>query len=493
MSLSPRTPVLVGAAAVQQREDDPKCALEPLELMIRALAAAADDAGAPELLARADCIRAPRGFWDYPDPCRQIAHRFGAVSARTVVSELGILQTTPFGEAARDIAAGVADVVLITGGEAKYRALRAQIACVRAGLTKEPGEPDVVQRPDGEILSVHELNAGLAMPVGQYAMMDNALRAAEGLSLEDHRTEVAELWAEMSRVAAGNPAAWSREAFAIEAIRDPVGKNKMLAFPYTKLHNSQWNVDQAAGLILCSAATADALGVPSEKWVFPLAVADANHMVPMTERGAPHRSFGFFHAGRRALEHAACAIDDVAHIELYSCFPVAVRVQMRELGITSDRAITLTGGMAFAGGPLNNFVLQAMVTMAETLRAAPGTTGMVTAVSGMLTKQGVSLWSSEPRSVDFAFIDVTEETRRDTTRCAIVDDASGRARIVTYTVLFAGDAPSHAVALCDLAAGGRAIVRVDDQGIMEAMMHQEFCGRDVDLTAGQFAGGAPSA
>ena len=36
--------------------------------------------------------------------------------------------------------------------------------------------------------------------------------------------------------------------------------------------------------------------------------------------------------------------------------------------------------------------------MASVLRDAPGSTGLVTAVSGMLTKQGVSLWSSEPRS-----------------------------------------------------------------------------------------------
>jgi len=487
MGMDPKTPVLVGAGAVQQRIDDATQALEPIDLMIRALTAAGADAGVPELLTVADSVRAPRGFWDYPDPCRQIANHFGATQAHTLVAELGILQTTLFGEAARDIAAGTADVVLIVGGEAKYRALRAQLAGIRVGLTKEIGEPDVVQRPTSEILSMRELNAGLGMPVGQYAMMDNALRAAEGQSIDAHRREVAELWAGMSRVAVDNPAAWNREPCSADAIREPVGKNRMLAFPYTKLHNSQWNVDQAAGFILCSAATAERYGIPRTKWILPLAVADSNHMLPMTERAEPHRSFGFFHAGRRALAHIGCGIDDVAHLELYSCFPIAVRVQMREMQVARDRAITLTGGMAFAGGPLNNFVLQAMVKLVETLRADRGSIGMITAVSGMLTKQGVSLWSSEPHGPGFEFADVTAEVERDALQRDIIDGAAGSARVVTYTVIYSGDTPSVGLLLCDLDTGGRALVEVRDAAWMEAMTREEFCGRTVQLRDGRLA------
>ena len=122
----PRTPVLVGAAAVQQREDDPRHAREPIELMIDALRRAADDAGSRALLAAADSIRVPRGFWEYSDPGRLIADRVGAAAARTQLAEIGVLQTTLFGGAAEAIASGAADVVLVTGGEAKYRSLREQ-------------------------------------------------------------------------------------------------------------------------------------------------------------------------------------------------------------------------------------------------------------------------------------------------------------------------------------------------------------------------------
>src|SRR5262245_47977200 len=113
MPLDPRTPVLVGVGAVQQREDDPRQAHEPVQLMVEALRRAAADAGDPALLARADSIRVPRGFWHYADPGRLIAERVGATRARTQVAELGVLQTTLFGGAVEAIASGAAEVVLI--------------------------------------------------------------------------------------------------------------------------------------------------------------------------------------------------------------------------------------------------------------------------------------------------------------------------------------------------------------------------------------------
>ena len=57
---------------------------------------------------------------------------------------------------------------------------------------------------------------------------------------------------------------------------------------------------------------------------------------------------------------------------------------------------TVTGGMAFAGGPFNNFVLQSMVPVVRALRAEPASLGMVTTVSGLLTKPGIGVWSGTP-------------------------------------------------------------------------------------------------
>ncbi|MCG8591088.1 MAG: hypothetical protein MJE66_17485, partial [Proteobacteria bacterium] len=92
-----RTPVLVGVASVQRARSDSDPGLQPVALMAEALERAAEDAGRPELLARADSIRIPRGFFRDPDPARQLAERFGAAGARTEIAEIGVLQTTLLG------------------------------------------------------------------------------------------------------------------------------------------------------------------------------------------------------------------------------------------------------------------------------------------------------------------------------------------------------------------------------------------------------------
>lgn len=482
MQIDPRTPVLVGVGALTQKSDDPRAALEPIELMIAACERAANDAGAHELLRRADSIRVPRGFWDYADPGRLIAQRIGA-SARTQLAEIGVLQTTLFGDAVRAIASGEEDVVIVSGGEAKYRALRAQMDGVEAPQTQQLGvEPDSVLRPAQEIWSQREADLGLLMPVNQYSIMENALRYAEGLSLEQHRREIAEMWAEFSRVAADNPDAWSRKAVRADEIAAASERNRMLAFPYTKLHNSQWNVDQAAALIFCSVATAEAAGIARDKWIFPLAVVESNHMLPLSQRAEMHRSYGFRVAAARALELAQLRIEEVSHFELYSCFPIAVRMQQRDLGLPPGRALTMTGGMAFAGGPLNNFVLQAAVKMVQILRRDGSGCAMVNAVSGMLTKQGVSLWSTRPPAAACRFEDVAAEVRALTKTCEVIDGYQGAATVASYTVLYDNGLPARAVYVCDIADGRRTLAASDTSDMVHEGTQREMCGRKVSIT-----------
>jgi acetyl-CoA C-acetyltransferase len=476
-----RTPVLVGAAAISQRSEDPRVAQEPLELLVAAFERAAEDAGSRALLARADRVAAPRGFWDYPDPCRAVAERFGAAQARSEVAEIGVLQTTLLGRAAAAIAAGEADVVLVGGAEARHRAQRARQLGVAAPTTQLPAAPaDTVLRPHAPILSPAELRARLFHPVAQYAMAENALRAAEGLSLAAHRAALAALWSGFAAVARENPDAWRRDAPDAGALLDPA-RNPMQAFPYGKLHVSQWNVDQAAGLVFCSAATARRLGIARAKWVFPLAVADANHMLPFPARAALTRCAGFAHTSRRALERAGLALADVAHRELYSCFPIAVRLQLRELGIADDRPHTVTGGMAFAGGPLNHFTFQALVRLAALLRAERGSAGYLSAVSGILTKQGASLWSGEPGPRPFAFDDVSEATARDTAALPLVEDASGDAIVAAYTVVPERNGPPRTVLLCDLPGGARTLAQSADPELAARAVREELCGRPLRL------------
>jgi acetyl-CoA C-acetyltransferase len=421
-------------------------------------------------------------MWSYPDPGRLVADAIGARSARTTLARIGILQTELLGRAAAAIAAGQVDVAIVVGGEARYRDLRASIAGVQVAETAQDGAcPDEVFMPEGEIISPHEMAVGFVSPVSQYAVLENALRHHDGLDLETHADEVAGLWARFSAVAAGNPFAWNREPLAPADVRTIGPRNRMLAFPYAKWHSSQWNVDQAAALILCAAGTARTHGVAEDRWVFPLAVCDANHMVPVSERAEMWRSPGFGIAFRRALAVAGADPEQIAHVDLYSCYPAAVRVQLREFGLSAERPLTVTGGMTFAGGPLNNYVLQSMAAMTVKLRADPGSTGLVTAVSGMLTKQGVSLWSATPGARAFRHEDVTAEAVAGTARLPCVRPPSSTATIASYTVPFAGDRPERALVVCDLPDGSRTVAASEDAAQAAAMTSGEWCGRRVTL------------
>jgi acetyl-CoA C-acetyltransferase len=486
--LDPRTPVLVGVAALQQQFEEAGAGLEAVALMVEALSRAADDAGNRELLARADRIEIPKGIWGYTDPGRLVADQLGAEKAETVLAEIGILQQTLLNRACNSIAAGEAEVVLITGAEAKYRALRGQIAGVEVAETVQAdATPDVTLEPDAELWSPVESAAGLGMPVGYYAILDSALRHSQSMSLGVHRDQMATLYAEFSRIAAANEDAWVREPVAAEFIREHSPRNKMLAFPYTKLHNSQWNVDQAAGLIFCSVAVAQELNIAPSQWVFPLAGTESNAMSVVSARKELHRNYGFHIAGGKVLELAGKQPAELELMELYSCFPLAVRAQLAEIGVSDQRPLSVTGGMTFGGGPLNNFVLQATVKMAQLLRQQPEASGLVTCVSGMNTKQGCAIYSAQPGLNGWQFADVTAAVREATELCDVVGDYEGAATIAGYTVLFQGESPWRAVAVCDLPNGARTVAYSEDAVVVEGLMEGEFVGRSVAIAEGQFS------
>ncbi|MBB3048307.1 acetyl-CoA C-acetyltransferase [Litorivivens lipolytica] len=485
--LAPNTPVLVGIGVINQREADPAKADEAVELMVRAARAAGEDCGVPGLLKDVQRISVPKGVWTYANPAQRVGEAIGAPNATTLLAEIGILQQSLFADACQRINGGEIEAALVVGGEAKFRALQATIQGLEAPETQQDSAPDVHLEPEQEIWSEVESAAGLGMPVGFYALMESALRHAQGEDLESHRDRVAKLYEGMADVAKQNPHAWNRDGMAAEQIRNASPKNKMLAFPYTKYHNSQWNVDQAGALLFCSVAKAEALGIPRDKWVFPWASTESNFMVNTSQRvdlaGCP----GARLAGKKALELANMTVDDIDVLELYSCFPSAVQIYAREIGISLDQQITVTGGMTFGGGPLNNYVLQSTARMAELLREQPGKKGYITSVSGMLTKQGFGVWSTEPGPNGFGFADLTAEARAEAPPLEMVKVDQGEGEIVGCTVLFQGDNPWRAVVVVTLPNGKRTIAYNENAELMNAMMTEEFVGRRVQLKDGVFS------
>ncbi len=372
--LDPRTPVLIGAGQLSQRVDRGAEVLEPVDLMVEALRRAEADSGGRGVLARADSVRVARLLsWRYGDPGALVGERIGASPRQTMYTVMGgnYVQSL-VNLSAADIAAGRADVVLVGGAEAWRSRNQARAEGRQLPWTTQPDDtvPTVSLGEDTSLSSPFEVERGVFLPVTIYPMFEVALRAAAGRSPDEQRRRAAQLWADFSQVAATNPHAWIQQAFTADEIATPSPDNRMIAYPYTKLMNSNNNVEQGAGLILCSAEAARSMGVPTDRWVFPLAGTDAHDHWFVSNRIDLCSSPAIRLAGARAMELAGVGVDDLAHVDLYSCFPSAVQIAAAELGLGIDRPLTVTGGMSFAGGPWNNYPCHGIATMAG--RPAPG-------------------------------------------------------------------------------------------------------------------------
>ena len=479
------TPVLVGVAQVSQRTQGLNEGKEPIELMIDASRAAAEDAGCPRLAAEAGSIRVIRGYWPYQNPARAVAEALGNTGAETAITPYGgnFVQTV-FNRSALDIQVGVHEAILITGAECGHS--RAKLRRVGAKPVWRPidGTPDLHIGKDMAMGHPAELALSIDRPIRMYPIMETARRHHLGEAVDAHMARISKLWAGFSAVAADNPNAWLREAKTAEEIRIPSAANRPVSFPYPKFMNSNSNVDQGAALLLCSERKAQALGVPREKWVYPWAGADANDHVFVSNRDNLHSSPAIRLAARRALEWAEWQPSELDHVDLYSCFPIAVQVAAAEIGLNGELPLTVTGGLTFAGGPLNNYVMHAIARMAEVLRGAPGKKGLVSANGGYLTKHAIGLYCTEPPPRPFRHENPQAEVDALPVR-GLVADHKGQATVEGYSVMYGAEGPEVAHIAARLDGGERTWANCRDADTLGAMTQQEFCGRSLNLDGGE--------
>jgi acetyl-CoA C-acetyltransferase len=416
-----------------------------------------------------------------------IAERIGAPTAVSMLAKVGILQETLVADACSRIAAGDIRAAVVVGGEAGHRLVRARILGRDLHDGQQESEPDETLRPAGTITSEMERGFLGDDAAGYYAIIDSALRAGRGLSLDAHRDGIAARYADFSRIAASNPHAWRRSAVDAACLRAASTDNPMVAFPYTKMLTTTWSVDQATALLLCSAATARTLGIDERRWVVPVASAVSDHMVHVSERERLAASPGADAAAAAALNHVGVEAEDLRFVDLYSCFPVAVDAHARAVGLSESQPTTFTGGMRFAGGPFNNYALHATAQLAQHLRRAPGAMGLVSCVSGVLTKHGFGVWATGTRLPRYARLDVSRSVAAASPTKDVVAHYAGRGTIAGYTVLHEGGRPDRAVAVVDTDDGRRTIAKSADVAVMRAVMRDEAFGRTVDTEDDAFA------
>ncbi|MEZ5380940.1 MAG: hypothetical protein R2754_03990 [Microthrixaceae bacterium] len=467
-------PVIVGVGSLVGRPND-AAAPDAVGWMTEALRVALSDAamaspGAPTesaIAAEVGWIGIPEGTWRCSDAGAVIAGRLGLGGpggVHSVRADVGILQQRLIAEACEAIARGEVAAAAVVGGEARAR--DRAIAKLGGEPTQTAGpegvEPDEVIHPADDLMSDLELERDLATPAAQYAIVEDALAYADGLDRSALRRRLGDLWAGFAAVAADNPTAWDRSAPSADVIVSAAGGNRMVAEPYTRSLCSQWNVDAASALVLMSAAVADRLDVPAHRRVAVEATAESNLILPLPQRAEPHRWPAFEAVAEALASHLGVPVAGglgADEVDLYACFPSAVQVQARALGLPLEaRALTVTGGMTFSGGPLNNAMLASTVAVVDRLRrhatAGRSARGLVTSVSGMLTKPGAMTLRSGGAAAPFVALEVTDEASRRSPALAVDPALAGPAVIDGATVVPTFEGTFRAVALVSAGVGG---------------------------------------
>jgi acetyl-CoA C-acetyltransferase len=487
-----RLPVIAGAGQVTWRDGDPP---PPLGLMTEAahLAAADAERGGEALLGRAASVSVAESIsWPVPDPGRELAAELGIQPRETVCSvRSGTSPIALLADACARIAAGELDVALLAGAESWTPFMRATREGRGTGWLQQPEgtQPDRLVGDHQDPSHPAELAAGLIAPITYYPLFESAVRSAAGHKPAEHTSWLGRLWGRFAAVAAGNEHAWARDGFDAEAIATPSPANRMVAEPYPKLMTANIQVDQGAALLVCSNEAAEAAGVPLERRVFVHAAAEAHDHWLAGEREALHHSPALAACGRAVLGHAGADVDDVSHLDLYSCFPSAVQVAGRELGIDlehDDRPPTVTGGLTFAGGPGNDYCMHSLATMAGRLRGDGGELGLATGVGWYLTKHAVAVMSARPPAEPFRSFDLQDEVDS-LPRREIAQDATTEAPVEAYTALYDREGvPTTAIVSALLEDGRRAFARSEDRAVIDGLLAGDPLGRPVRLAGARF-------
>ena len=493
-----RLPVVIASGQALERLD----LVTPVDLMARACESALS--AVPRLRDRIDRLTVVDVMTKVgPAPATELARRLGLGDdvSREVTTVGGNTPQWLVSRAASEIAAGTLSVTLVAGAEA-IRSSRARRA---AGLPRDEGVADLA--PDAQVgddlpgFGPAELAVSLLAPVHVYPLFENVIASRAGRDADAQRAAIGRLMAPFTDVAAANPHAWFPESRSAEEIATPTPDNRIVCEPYTKRMTAFLGSDQSAALIVCSLAEARRAGV-EDRAVFVWSGAEAVDVRFVASRPDPGRSPAIRAAGTALFEAGTAAagrtvgVDDLARMDLYSCFPSAVQMGAEALGIALDdtRGLTVTGGLPYFGGPGNNYTTHGIATLCDLLRECDGGTrlGMATGLGWFVTKHALGLYGTTPPPAGFHRGDTTAaQAAIDASAVDVAEgvDASETATVVTATVWRdTSDTAAGAPVVARLADGRHLALAPADDDVVAAMGATDmpgFVGASVVVQAGE--------
>jgi acetyl-CoA C-acetyltransferase len=454
--LKSNQPIIIGAAQLSEPDVTVETASSPVEMLSRVAREAAESSGGDaRLIQQIDTIGLANTLgWAANNPPRLIADALGAKPKTEWLSHVGGETALAMTNAAASrIAAGDSELAFV-GGCNNLRAIT--LMRKSGGRFDWPmggaGSPTLVGST-GEGSDQAEKAIGLEMPISIYPIFENALRAARGQSLAEHRQTMGSLFEPFTRVAAANPYAWFPTERSAKELVECTPTNRMIFFPYPKYLNAVMTTDQSAGALIASEAMARRLGVPEENWIYWRGGAVEIEEPWLTSlRPSFAESPALRTCHETALANAGLGLDEIDLIDLYSCFPSAVSMACEMLGLKQDdpRGLTLTGGLPYAGGPGNSYSFHSLATAVTRLREKVGEHALVTGNGWYLTKHSATILSRRPDTTDRG---PSASPASEATRTKWSDppvklrmEASGAARVESYTIAHDRDgAPARGI------------------------------------------------
>ena len=499
MTRDETTPVLIGAAQLTDRSNSEN-GLTPVQIISESMRLALKDTGKAEQLNKFDLVACSGLTVDAKQVNTPVsglvrnipfaATKAAGISAdKYVYAETG--GNTPqmlINHYAKAIARNECESVLIAGGEAlhtmnlRFNHWAKFLRPKRHWKDKSGPLPDTIGEPrDGS--NDYENLYGMNLPAKVYPLFENALRHHYQHGINEHIDKIATLFSKFSAVAATNQHAWFSNPPSKDEILEQGPRNRMIGFPYRKRLNSMILVNQSAAVVMTSVAKAKAMGIAPEKWVYLHGYADGYEIWNVSQRENYYSSPAIKQLSERALTMAKKAIDDIATFDIYSCFPSAVQVACDAMGIAHDdsRPLTLTGGLPYFGGPGNNYSMHAIAEMVRWARENPNDFGLMNANGWYLTKHSVGIYSQTPPPEAFKEEGPIHQSTDKSPK--LNADATGRAKIETYTVLYnKSDEPSKSIVIARNENGERCLATTDNSAEkLRYLTESEGVGLDGEL------------
>jgi acetyl-CoA C-acetyltransferase len=442
-------PIIIGAAQYTQPKNTAE-PLDPLSLMAKTTRMALSQTETDQLSDLIDAIYMINiNSWSYEDAPAELSKILNFKPIEKVfLPDGGDTPQMLVTRAAKAIASGKSKAVIITGAEAEYSKKSAKRKNQSLNWP-DYKDPSYMEGDLWDGINQFTNKYKFKFPPNFYALLETAVRAKSGRTIEEHRKYMGKLFEHYSKIASNNPLAWSQKTHTGQEITIPASDNRYVSYPYTKLMCANMFVDQAGTVIMTSERVAESLKINKDIWVYLMGSADLKNVHNTTQRPNLHDSPASKYGYKLALEQAGLTLKEIDAFDIYSCFPSIVEIVMNELGLTLDeeRDLTLTGGLPYFGGPWSNYSLHAIITAVDLIRNNHSLKLMVIANGGYNSKQSFGIYGKQPPVKAWADIDDSDIQKK------ILEDflpepmkeANGILEVEAYTISYDRDGNPYTV------------------------------------------------